>query len=198
MRVPARFGVLVALGVAGLAGIGAAGLAGRQPGPDAAARPDRRRRSRRVLTLALIPVMLAEWFVVGFPAGKPATEPIPAIYLTPQVRSARALVSLPDHSITERWFLDADYLYYSTAHWRPIVNGFGRAAPPQQAEILAQARDFPANATPLRRIGLQYIVVHAGRFDDGAEALLAAAASSPDYRVAARVGTDYLFELLVR
>lgn len=195
MRVPARFGVLVALGVAGLAGIGVGGLADRPP---IVASAPASRRDRRTFAFGLIPLMLAEWFVVGFPAGKPATEPIPAIYLTPQVQAARALVSLPDNSATERWFLDADYLYYSTVHWRPIVNGFGRAAPPQQAEILAQVRDFPANATPLRRIGLQYIVVHAGRFDDGAEALLAAATASPDYRVAARVGTDYLFELVDR
>jgi hypothetical protein len=185
MRVPARFAVLVTLGVAGLAGIGAAAITSPPKGG-------------HYVRLALIPLMLVEWAVVGFPAGKPAPEAIPAIYLTPQVQAARSLVSLPDYSATERWFLDADYLLYSTAHWRPIVNGFGRAAPPQTAGILAQARDFPANAAGLRQVGLQYIVVHAARFDDRAKGLLAAAEASPDYRLAAHVGSDYLFELLAR
>ncbi len=186
MRVPTRFAVLVALGLAGLAALGSAAIAARWG------------RGGRMAIAAAIPLMLAEWFVVGFPAGKPATEPVPAIYLTEQVQQARSLVSLPDNSATERWFLDADYLYYSTRHWRPIVNGFGRTAPPGHDRLLALIRDFPAHAAELRRSGLQYVLVHAARFQDGAQTLLAAAAASPDYRIARRIGSDYLFELVER
>jgi hypothetical protein len=119
--------------------------------------------------------MLAEWFVVGFPAGKPAPEDVPPIYLTPEVQSARSLVSVPDYTDTPEWFRGADYLYYSMAHWRPIVNGFGRTQPETHARLLAQVRAFPASAAGLGAQGVQYVVVHADRLPGHGEALLAAA-----------------------
>ncbi|MBF8300675.1 MAG: hypothetical protein HW394_1045, partial [Acidobacteria bacterium] len=184
MRVPARFAVVVMLGVAGLAAIGCAAVT-------------RAFLSRRPAVLsALVPLMLMEWFVVGFPAGKPAPYPVPAIYQTPQVRSARSLVSLPEYAGTPEWFNGADYLYYSTVHWRPIVNGFGRAQPVGYSDVLAHVRNFPSSAADLRALGVQYVVVHAGRLPDGARDMLAAARASANCRLVLRLGSDYLFEIL--
>jgi hypothetical protein len=184
MRAPARFAVLVTLGLAGLAAIGASTLI---PG---------RTRWGRGLVLAAVPVMLLEWFVVDFPAGKPVPQPVPAIYMTPHVRAARSLVSLPEYRETERWFLGGDYLYYSTVHWRPIVNGFGRAEPPAHAEVVKTVRAFPGTAQEMRKLGVQYVVLHADRYPDHGEAILAEARTHRACRLITQIGSDYLFELI--
>lgn len=180
IRAPARFAVLVSLGVAGLAALGASALM--------------RRRGRWPAALcAAVPVMLGEWFVVGFPAGKPQPFAVPAIYRTPEIRAARSLVSLPDYRETPEWYRNSDYLYYSTTHWRPIVNGLGRAEPPGHADLVNLARRFPASARELRELGVQYVVVHADRYPDGADAMLTAARTHPGCRLVSRIGSDYLF-----
>jgi len=183
MRAPARFAVLVTLGVAGLAAIGAEALMRTRP------------TAWRVVA-GLVPVMLAEWFVVGFPGGPPAPFQVPAIYRTPEVQQARALLSLPEYREAAEWYLGGDYLYYATAHWRPIVNGFGRSEPPGHADLVSIARRFPASAAELRELGVHYVVLHAGRYPDGARHLLAAARVDPACRVALRIDDDYLIELV--
>lgn len=183
MRAPARFAVLVTLGVAGLAAVGADALMRVRP-------------RFRVLVAALVPMMLCEWFVVDFPAGKPAVFPVPAIYMTPEVQGARSLLSLPEYREGPEWYLGGDYLYYSTAHWRPIVNGFGRTEPPGHADLVSIARRFPATASLLRDLGVHYIVLHTARYADGAQGILAAARAEPACRIVTQIGDDYLVELV--
>jgi hypothetical protein len=183
VRVAARFAALATLGLAGLAAIACAALIGRLG-------------STGVIVVAVAaPLILFESFVVNFPAGKPDPHPVPAIYRTPQVQAARSLVSLPEYRARPDWFLGGDYLYYSTAHWRPIVNGFGRTEPAGHEEIVETVRRFPSSIPAMRELGLQYVVVHADRFPDKAQALLDAALVRSDCRLAARIGSDYLFEI---
>jgi hypothetical protein len=146
--------------------------------------------------MAMVPLMLAESFVVDFPGGKPESHPVPAIYLTPQLRSARSLVSLPEYRGMPDWFLGGDYLYYSTVHWRPIVNGFGRAEPPSHADVVETVREFPRSIPAMRDLGIQYVVVHAGRLPDRGRQLLDAAGQRGDCRLVAQIDSDYLFEIL--
>ncbi|MEQ1758717.1 MAG: hypothetical protein ABL986_10390 [Vicinamibacterales bacterium] len=184
MRAPARFGAVMMLGVSGLGAIGASTLMRR----GVLARP--------WAVLVLVPLMLSEWFVVGFPAGKPAPHAVPPIYQSAEVREAKSLVSLPEYSGTPDWVQGGDYLYYSMAHWRPIVNGFGRTEPAGYAELVAKVRDFPGNAQALRLLGLQYVVVHAERYPNHGREILAAARASAGCRLVRQVGDDYLFELI--
>jgi hypothetical protein len=184
VRVAARFAVLATLGLAGLAAIAAAAIIRRLGSPG-------------VLIVAVAaPLILFESFVVDFPAGKPDPHPVPAIYRTPQVRAARSLVSLPEYRGRPDWFLGGDYLYYSTAHWRPIANGFGRTEPPGHGEIVETVRLFPSSIPAMRELGIQYVVVHADRFPDKGRAILDAALARRDCRLAARIGSDSLFEIL--
>ena len=184
VRVPARFAVLATLGLGGLAGIAAAAI-------------ERRLGTRgSVLLVLAVPLILVESFVVDFPAGKPESHPVPAIYSTPQVRSARALVSLPEYRGMPDWFLGGDYLYYSTEHGRPIVNGFGRAEPPGHAEAVDIVRRFPESVPAIRDLGVQYVVVHGSRFSDGGREIVEAARHRTDCRLVAQIGSDYLYEIL--
>jgi hypothetical protein len=184
LRAPARFGIVAMLGVSGLAAIGGSAIT-KAWSP-----------TRPAALLVLVPVMLAEWFVVGFPAGKPRPYPVPAIYRTAEVRAARSLVSLPEYFATPDWVLGGDYLYYSMAHWRPIVNGFGRTEPPGYADLIAQVRDFPHAAAALHARGLQYVVVHAERYPNHGKDILDAARACTGCRLVRQMGDDYLFELV--
>jgi hypothetical protein len=181
-RAPARFALVVLLGVAIAGAFGGLALIRSVP-------------RGRLLLVGLMPLMLSEWFVVEFPAGKPQRSTIPAIYRSDALATARAIVSLPVYRGTRDWYFETDYLYYSTSHWRPIVNGYGRADPPGHQRVISHMLAFPGpnNARTLRQLGIDYVVLHAARFPDGARELLRAALSSPEYRLVARVGSDYLF-----
>lgn len=184
MRAPGRFALVCMLGWSGLTALGWAAVAGRL-GP-----------GRPVAALAVVPLMLLEWFVVDFPAGKPEVHPVPAIYRTVQVRDARALVSLPEYRDQPDWFKGGDYLYYSTAHWRPIVNGFGRSEPPAQPEIIGTVRAFASNPAAVRALGVQYVVVHGDRLAREDRGIIDAAKANPLCRLVAQIDADYLFEVL--
>jgi hypothetical protein len=184
MRAPARFALVCMLGLSGLTALGASWFS--------------RRAGRRgpLIVAGLVPLMLLEWFVVGFPGGKPEVHPIPAIYRTPDVRAARAIASLPEYRDRQDWFLGGDYLYYSTAHWRPIVNGFGRSEPANQPEVIAAIRSFASDPAAVKALGVQYVVVHADRLAREERGIVEAAKANPGCQLVAQIGSDYLFEML--
>jgi hypothetical protein len=184
MRAPARFALVCTLGLSGLTALGASWLS-RRIG----------RRGSQSLAV-LVPLMLLEWFVVGFPGGKPEVHPIPAIYRTPEVRAARAIASLPEYRDRQDWFLGGDYLYYSTAHWRRIVNGFGRSEPPTQPEVVAKVRAFATDPGAVAALGVQYVVVHGDRLPREDRGIIDAAKANPRCRLVRQIESDYLFEVL--
>jgi hypothetical protein len=184
-RAPARFGVLVLFGVSMLAGAGVAAALARFGRP------------ARAAVLGLVPFMLVEWLVVAFPLGKPQRAEIPAIYRHEALATARSIASLPDYRLADDWWLGADYLLYSTVHWRPIANGYGRAEPPEHQRVNSHVRAFPGpnNARTMRELGIDFIVVHGARMPGGAEDLVKVAADTGEYELVARDGSDYLFRV---
>ncbi len=185
-RVPSRFAVLVVLATAGLAALGFAWL--QRIG---------RRLSIAALAL-LVPAMLFEWAVVPPSSMKPQPDVTPPIYGLVSALNVHALVSLPCYRLGATWPLDADYMLYSTTHWRPIVNGYGRAEPRDLHSVVGAVNAFPGpnSAIRMRRYGVDYVVLHSGRYDDGAVGILREAMSSRDFQLVARVAGDYLFRVL--
>jgi len=185
-RVPSRFAVLVILAVAGLAALGFSELS---------------RRGRRVSVLVaavLVPAMLLEWAVTPPAKSKPGSDVTPPIYYLIPALDVHALVSLPCYRRSDSPPLDADYMLYSTVHWRPIVNGYGRAEPPGLHWVVGTVAAFPGpnSAVRMRELGIDYVVLHAARYPDRAAAILAEARTSRDFQQVARIGDDYLFRLL--
>ena len=184
-RAPARFALVALLGIAMLSAAGAQVLFSR-PG-----------RRSIAAAMALWAVMLAEWFVPAMPTGRPASAQIPEIYRSEVLRTARAVVSLPDYRNTADWWRGADYLLYSTIHWRPIVNGFGRAEPREHAELMSYMRAFPGpnNARRMRELGIDYLVLNGARYPGGVAELVRVALESGEYELIRQVGSDYLFQV---
>jgi len=114
-RIPARYTELVNLALALLAATACAashrrfGWAGRA-----------------VSVLAML-LLLAESYLVNFPGGPPQPFPVPAVYKYIATLPPGAVFSLPDYANTPFWFQEADYQYFSTAHWQPTVNGDSRS-----------------------------------------------------------------------
>jgi hypothetical protein len=185
-RVPARFVQLVTLAIAMLAASGAATL------------HERLGRTGRVLTMLLVPLMLGEWFLVDFPGGAPQAERIPPIYRQLARLPVKAVVSLPDYIGGPEWFAEADYEYYATAHWHPILNGYSRTEPRGYIQRMAVISTFPSpeSAAMLRALGADYLVLHTKRYRENVEPKVAAARASRDFSLAASAGSDYLFRVL--
>ena len=104
-------------------------------------------------------------------------------------------MSLPDYSTGPEWYFAADYLLFATAHWRPIVNGYGRAAPPEHPALVQRLVTFPSpdSAALARRLGVRYFVVHTDRLRTREP--VEAAQAGPDFVLRAAIGADYLFEV---
>jgi hypothetical protein len=147
--------------------------------------------ARSVDSLAL----LSEFYVVNFPGGVPPPYAVPMVYKHIATLPPGAVLSLPDYARTPMWFREADYQYFSTAHWHAIVNGDSREWPPQFVSLTERLKTFPdgAAASTMRVVGVRYVVLHADR--DGASDLLAPALASSDFRLLARLEHDHLFQV---
>jgi hypothetical protein len=184
-RAPARFTELLTLALAVLAAAGCAWLRARFG------------RVGTTLTIAAIPVLLCEFYVVNFPSGAPEPFPIAPIYQALETVPPGAVVSLPDYADTALWFREANYQYYSTAHWRPIANGYSRSAPPGFRLLINQLSTFPSAsaAAAIRTAGIRYVVFHAHQIENG-PGLVSQSAAGAEFQLVAQRGDDYLFEVL--
>jgi hypothetical protein len=182
-RIPARYTELLNLALAVLAATACAALHRRFGA------------AGRALTIALTLLLLAEFYVVKFPGGEPQPFPVPAVYKYIATLPPGAVLSLPDYARTDLWFQEADYQYFSTAHWHPAVNGDAREFPPQFVEVAERMKRFPDPdaAATMRASGVKYVVLHAGQ--RGAQDLLTPAEASADFQLLVRFDRDYLFEV---
>ena len=133
LRVPARFATIVSLALAALAALAIAGLRGR----------------RRVAAIAASALTLGEAIAVPIPINQNSTEyrqrnlaPLPASVATgrgaPPVYDAVA--QLPPTAVVLELPLgepafDVRYMFYSTRHWRRLVNGYSGGAPESYEEL---------------------------------------------------------------
>lgn len=184
LRAPARFALLVVFAQAVLVAGGAVWL----------------RTRWRVTGTAALAVLAAfglwESYVVNFPGGTPPREPIPAVYTRLSTLPSGPVLSLPTYRFAQDNFHEADYLLFSTAHWNPIVNGFGRHEPPGHKERMATLMQFPAPdaVALLRTTGVRYVVLHPDRASELARAATEAE-RVPGIRLVAHDGADFLFEI---
>lgn len=164
LRTPSRFGLLVVLALCVLAGAGLAALA----------------RSRLAAALVTAGVLFECWPGSARRELVRAAEPPPptAEWLAAAPRGV--VLELPwDHETASRGGL---YVYWSTAHWQPLVNGWGGWTPKGPFERALAAKRFPSRgaARELRRSGVRYVVVHLDALPPGRSGRLRAAGELPE------------------
>jgi hypothetical protein len=153
MRAMARFSVFVQLALALLAAFGFARLLER-------ALP------RRALTVALVAivsgVLILEYTNRPIPIQRTATRASSLSRWLQQQPASTVVLELPVPKASAMPGLDPHYVFESTFHWRPLVNGYTAFVPPRYVEFLDAMEHFPDEkaAAALRNSGAQVVVVH--------------------------------------
>jgi len=180
IRAPSRFGIGAILAIDVIASLGFATL---ERGVA---------RNRRVL---LFVCGLAFMAVELRPSIAHAIKPIP-----PPPAYTAALASLPRASLIEIPWASEEaagrQLYWSTAHWQPLISGYGGFSVPDNFALAAMAQNFPTGfaARVLRCAGVRYAVVHGAEVPD-AQVQRAMEFDLKGVNRLGRFGSDFLFSL---
>jgi hypothetical protein len=168
LRVPARFAMLVSMFLAVLAGVGVSAALARCRSASA---------RKALLTLA----------VAGLVA-EALNRPLPLATMPPRIPGVyHYLASLPRGPVFEYPVShlegragpqDVTYMFYSTVHWQPLLNGYSSFAPASYFELRDRMASFPdaPSVEYLRTRGAAYVLVHErfyflGGFEDDLERL---------------------------
>jgi hypothetical protein len=185
IRAASRFGLLFLLATAVLAAIGLSAV--------------RTRVSARASVIAgVLAVLLITAEALRAPIRHTEFEGIPGIYrLLAREPGRVVLVEVPFYP-PEAIFMNAEYVLNSTAHWRPLMNGYSGYTPESYREVAWPFWNFPAEGSidAMRAAGVTHIVVHPARFEhEGPEVLRKALAHPHLERLAVSRGNVTLFRL---
>jgi hypothetical protein len=168
LRAAARFGNLFLLGAATLAGLGLACWKVRNRTPAAP-----------VVAIALVAAANVESLRAPFQFTPFAG--IPHIYSLLAEPSERVVLAEVPFYPAAAVFENAPYVLSSTAHWRPLLNGYSGYTPRSYVQFAERFRTFPdaAAVSAMREAGVTHVMVHGERLGDSAAAMFDAIAQSP-------------------
>ena len=199
VRVPARYGMIVALGLAALAGHGAAVLV-------------RVRYGLPVLALTAICMVAESWAapiplnvnsteykqngLVPLPDTLPALDEIPAVYrFVATLPPESALIELPFGEIA----FETRYMFYSTAHWRRLVNGYSGGGPDEYGLWAERFKDFLIRPDAAWQAVVDsratHLIVHEGSYAADRGQRISEWAAAHGAREVRIFGSDHLFEI---
>jgi hypothetical protein len=168
VRGAARFGFLALVAVAVLAGFGVAALRARYG----------TRRWWPVAAVLVFTAVNAE--ALRAPITFRPFGGIPRIYQSLRDPSVRAVAEFPFFQ-PESIHRNAAYVLNSTAHWKPLVNGYSGFVPASYPAAADALGDFPGGRSrdELRRLGVSHVVVHLDAYGERAGELLSALNATP-------------------
>jgi hypothetical protein len=151
LRAPGRFSVIVALALCVFAGIGIADLL---------------RRVRRPVRLTAVLLAAAALESITPMRWRPVPPPNP-VYRVLAMQPAGAVIELPFYYRRMELFGHVKYMLASTAHWKPLVNGYSDYLPPDFMADRMTLATFPApNALRLVEPGrVRYAVFHLDHYN---------------------------------
>jgi hypothetical protein len=162
LRVAARFGNLFLLGMAGLAGFGLAYV-------------HQMLRSRggtsSYATLAAAAfVIVANLESLRAPIRYQRFTGIPPLYSLLATEPHVVLAEVPFYP-RQATFENGEYVLNSTAHWRPLMNGYSGYTPASYVKFADAFWYFPRDYAidAMRRAGVTHVMVHPARFGNEAE-----------------------------
>jgi hypothetical protein len=175
LRSPGRFGILACAMIAVLAGFGMSAIERRMTSWGRVA-------AVSVLAFVLMTAEYANRPMMLMPQTDPART---ALYRVVRQSPPGVVAELPmprPHTLPG-W--EADYIFWSTAHWKPLVNGYSGYAPPHYIMTLERMRNFPDDESifALRSLDVRYVIVHRAYYDPASyAALMLRVASRPELR----------------
>ncbi len=186
LRAPARFAILVQLALGVLAAMGLARAAKRFP------------RTGPMLITAAACLVIVEYAHGPLPVQRLPVTP-PPIYAWLAAQPKLATLELPTPPPDGLPLYDPFYMYASTWHWQPLVNGYSGHYSPRYLELIGTLGELPgpAAAAALTEMGVQRIVVHGGLFPSGRyQPLIARLEADPMFHLET-VSADHVGEVRV-
>jgi hypothetical protein len=153
LRVPARAGHVVLLGVAVLSGYGMSRIA---------AWLQRRRPSWRAPVVASLGGLIVCEYLMAPLALVPVPTSPTAVYQWLVQQPAGVVAEMPLPPPVGGPSYDAEFQYLSTFHWRPLINGYSGSGPGAYNHLLRMVTDFPSDSSlaALRAAGVDYLILH--------------------------------------
>ncbi len=189
MRVPARFGLLVLVGLIVLAAFGTVRLL---------AYWRKKRKDSSLADIVAIPAIIFLVFqqvALPTPISQPIAsgDHIPPIYKwLRNYKAAEVIIELPPAQ-TEQ----VKYVYYSAYHSKRLVNGYSGYTPPLWADIESRVVDFPSaqSISLLKELGVDGVIVHSGSIPDWKNKL-SGSKYDDQIKLIKQFSGDYYFKLL--
>ncbi len=171
LRAAARFGNLFLLAMSLLAGLGLAAVRRSSP-PRAAA------------ALGVAAIVLANAEALRAPFEYRQFTGIPRLYSLLADEPQVVLVEVPFYP-RQAVFENAEYVVNSTAHWRPLMNGYSGYTPASYGEYADVFWYFPRDYAidAMKRAGVTHIMVHPERFGREANDVLATLEKRRDFEL---------------
>lgn len=163
IRVASRFHVLVMFSLAILAAYGTKAVISSPR--------FQRKWVSIVLACFFIILLLIEYYSLPIPWKKiPAKDDIPEVYkwLAAQ-KDDFAIIELPLPEPGESTFYkECPRMYYSTYHWKKLVNGYAGYFPPLYYELKWRWKTQPlaSNISDLRTLGVRSIILHSSFYEE--------------------------------
>ena len=174
LRAAARFGNLFLLGTAALAGLGLASVRARGGG------------TPWVTAGALVLTVVANLEALRAPFEYQRFGGVPGIYKLLTAEPRVVLAEVPFYP-RRAAFENAEYVLNSTAHWRPLMNGYSGYTPASYAAYAEVFWYFPREHAiqAMRAAGVTHVMVHPARFGSEADGVVAALARRPEFELMA-------------
>lgn len=155
MRVPARFALIGSLALSVLGGIGVAALMGRI----------KQRGVVLSFTLLLGLGILVDGWCVPLQFKYFTAKPPPVHLWLKDQDDVNAVIYFPIYE-GKSVHLEMNHVYWSTYHWKKMVNGYSGFFPPELEDLKQELRSFPSKETVdrLRQMGVNYCVINSGKY----------------------------------
>ena len=149
LRAPARYGIFVLAGVAILAALGLERIAAGRS----------RRTAALIATIAIV-VACLDYRSPQHRLWRVDLDP--PVYRFLRQLPEGVVVELPVSARSYLAGLDVDYVFWSTKHWRKLLNGYSGYYPPSYQATLDRLHSLPdpPSLAWLRERNVRYIVVH--------------------------------------
>ena len=194
LRVASRFHIFVMLSIAVLAAFGIKSILSFF---------QNKKKLTYFAALPLIMLILLEYLSIPISMETvPVKENIPEVYKWLKAKKDDfSLLELPlPKSKREIAWIESPRLYYSTFHWKKLVNGMSGYFPPLYTELRRrwQIEPLEQNIEDLQILGVKYIILHSSSYEDEKLNKIMSDISKLKERIkfVTRQGEAYVYELV--
>ncbi|MCU0248571.1 MAG: hypothetical protein MUE61_00040 [Vicinamibacterales bacterium] len=152
LRAPSRLGLVVVLALGVLGGFAVQTLVARC-------------RRAALASAALVALAMADVSVV--PLFMVEARPVAPAYESLRKWPYGPVAEFPFFYLRMDFSRHSEYMLYSTAHWRPLINGYSDHIPPEFRAMVVPLSSFPnpESFAILRQLRPQYVIFHLNLYD---------------------------------